>query len=211
MPISKLDAAQRQLDTAIDLWFRDRDGLAVFTLAYAGFRILFDVSRKTTSEGFDVALDKLLGESGWQSITGLANFLKHADRDPNAVLDEFHPDLGMPVIGLATLLYKRLTGTLSLKMQALDCWIEIIGADELGIEETDSNPERAAANKRIREELRRSPRDQFMQYALRHYEFFLGHRENLSMAVDDALARGESLQEILDRELQDAPKGIDPH
>lgn len=63
MPISKLDAAQRQLDTAIDLWFRDRDGLAVFTLAYAGFRILFDVSRKTTSEGFDVALDKLLGES----------------------------------------------------------------------------------------------------------------------------------------------------
>jgi hypothetical protein len=42
---------------------------------------------------------------------------KHADRDPDAVLTRFHPDIGMPVIGLATILYQRLVGTLSLKMK----------------------------------------------------------------------------------------------
>jgi hypothetical protein len=138
--ISKVVAAQCQLDTAIDLWFEDRDGLSIFTLAFASLKVLLNLYPHKNDDGFDATLDKLIGETGWKSMSSTANFLKHADRDPDAVLANCHPDMGMPVLGLATLLYRRLVGTLSLKMKALDSWIEMTGADELEMEEVDAKP-----------------------------------------------------------------------
>jgi hypothetical protein len=76
------------------------------------------------------------------------------------------------VIGLATLLYTRLTDSLSLKMQAFDSWTEAAAAEELGIPETAQNAGRAAINQRIRDALRQVPRERYMRSALEHYEFF---------------------------------------
>jgi hypothetical protein len=38
--ISKFDAARRQLNTAITLWFADGDPVAIHTLAYAAYEII---------------------------------------------------------------------------------------------------------------------------------------------------------------------------
>jgi hypothetical protein len=149
--ISKIDAARRQLDTAIELWFKDGDGLSAFTLAYASFKLLGNLYTHHGTDGFGTAIEKLTKEKGaHNAMARIANFLKHADRDPNDALAFFHPDLTVPVIGLSTLLYKNLTDSLSLKMQAFDSWTEITAADELGIPETDQNAERAAINQRVR-------------------------------------------------------------
>jgi hypothetical protein len=197
--ISKIDAARRQLDTAIELWFKDGDGLSAFTLAYASFKLLGNLYAHQGTDGFGKAIDQLTKDKGsHKSMAGIANFLKHADRDPDDALSFFHPDLTVAVIGLATLLYKNLAKTLSLKMQAFDSWTEATAADEIGIQETDQNAERAEINQRIRGALRKAPRQVYMRSAVEYYEFFLANRDRLTVALDEALAQGKSFQEFLD-------------
>jgi hypothetical protein len=203
--ISKIEAAQRQLDTAIDLWFKDGDGLSAFTLAYASLKLLQNLYAHQGRDGFDQALDQLTRKRGaHKSMAHIANFLKHADRDPEEVLGFFHPDLTVTVIGLATLLYKRLTDSLTLKMQAFDSWTEITAADELGIPEIDQNEERARTNQRVRNALRQVPRETYMRSAVGYYEFFLANKDRLAVALDEALAHGISLQDFLDAQFKNS-------
>lgn len=90
--VTKLDAARRQLLTAIELWFQDGDPIAIHTLAYAAHEIvhrlfrlkglhdlLFDSS--VVKEGQRVEWGKLLKQG--------ANFLKHAkiENDPDVFID----------------------------------------------------------------------------------------------------------------------------
>ena len=65
MPISKLEAAQRQLDCAIRLYFAEDDLLAVHTLSRAAFRILFDLYPQKSADEFSQNLEGLIKELGW--------------------------------------------------------------------------------------------------------------------------------------------------
>jgi hypothetical protein len=95
--ISKLDAARRQLRTAITLWFTDGDPVAVHALAIAAYEIFHTVSLIRDPNRRD-----LLFDSDWikdeyrrdwiNLIKKNANFFKHADRDPNDVT-EFDPSV----------------------------------------------------------------------------------------------------------------------
>jgi hypothetical protein len=201
--VSKIDAASRQLDTAIDLWFKDGDGLSAFTLAFASFKLLANLYAHEGTDGFGLAVDHLMKERGaHKSMAHTANFLKHADRDPGDALSFFHPDVTVPVIGLTTLLYKRLTDSLSLKMQAFDSWTEMTAADELDIPEFDANAVRAQANQRVRDALRHVPREVYMRSALGYYEFFLANRNRLEAELNEALAQGMSFQDFLDSQFK---------
>jgi len=204
--VSKLEAAQRQLDTAIDLWFRDRDGLSVFTLAFAALKVLISVYPRLSADGFDSAVDELVGESGWKSMSGTANFLKHADRDPDALLTAFHPDMSMTVIGLAVLLYRRVAPELSLKMMAFDSWVESSAADELGIEDVDPDPGRRQANREMRDALKQMPRDQRMKFALGHYEFALKNLERIRNESLEARAAGKTFEQFAAENFGELPK-----
>jgi hypothetical protein len=42
--IAKLEAAQRELDAAIRMFFKSEDMLAVHTVSRAAFRVLFDIA-----------------------------------------------------------------------------------------------------------------------------------------------------------------------
>lgn len=80
-------------------------------------------------DNFGEQLDKLIAEGvGWQHFSGTANFLKHAARDPVGYLEDFDSERVLPLIGLATLLYRRLCGECSRKMEAFDFWLEAIVA-----------------------------------------------------------------------------------
>ena len=77
--IDKFDAAQRQLDCAIKLWFVDEDSLAIHALAYAAcclLRDLFGDQKAEVLRKFEVS----------QKFAEVPNFLKHADRDREYVL-----------------------------------------------------------------------------------------------------------------------------
>ena len=97
--VTKLDAARRQLHTAIDLWASEGDPVSIHSLAYAAHQIIHDLNRK--AKGPHLLLDmpnirkEKLGEFV-QMVKRDANFFKHADtrgnrKEPLSI--EFSPDI----------------------------------------------------------------------------------------------------------------------
>lgn len=166
--LSKLDVATRQLETAINLWFEDHDCVSIYTLAYASLSVLMNISRPDKSDGF---LDQLKltiksreGES--LSVADTANFFKHADRDRLKVMENFQPGVAWPVIRLAILVYQRLTGDLTPKMLAFNCWRELTLVGDLDTEgaKIDMNA--------FREALQSPQRGGLYRWILENYDQF---------------------------------------
>lgn len=137
MEISKLEAARRQLDCAIRLFFSDDDLCSVITLSRASFRLLWDIYPTITSDGFEKPFGKLIAELGWSRFNEVANFLKHADKDPEAQMepDEIHARTG---IGFSIILYGRVTDSLSAEMKT---WEVIMTLDQPDIWDSHPDPE----------------------------------------------------------------------
>lgn len=86
--VTKLEAASRQLDQAIRLVFAGGDMLAVHTLTGAAFQLLADIAKQSgiVSPVRSEDLIKPEGLKMWlTALNSTQNFLKHADRDPEAV------------------------------------------------------------------------------------------------------------------------------
>jgi hypothetical protein len=76
--ITKFDAMQRQLDTAIELWFSDRDPVAIHTLLLASHEILH--------------IKKEMRQEWNNKIRQCYNFFKHAQHDQDSSI-LFNPSL----------------------------------------------------------------------------------------------------------------------
>ncbi|MBI5397688.1 MAG: hypothetical protein HZA91_20515 [Verrucomicrobia bacterium] len=90
--VSKLDAARRQLETAIRLYFHGTDPVSIHTLTAAAYNVLRDLNQdhgkmpmlckdvfpKMVKPEFEDECKKKLNEA--------ENFFKHADKDPDAIL-----------------------------------------------------------------------------------------------------------------------------
>jgi hypothetical protein len=125
LTITKAQAASGQLEVAIELLFADRDPLAVRTLSTAALTILADlVEHQRPGESWRT---KLIEDSGFSRqdaikvLNSVSNFLKHADRDPDADLS-FEEEENDHVIFFATLESGELGYPLSLNMQAFQIW-----------------------------------------------------------------------------------------
>jgi hypothetical protein len=87
MFITKLDAARRQLRTAIELWFSGADSVSILTLAYASHEIIHRLFRRKGLS--DLLYDsKALTDKQRKEFPILlkqsANFIKHATRNAEA-------------------------------------------------------------------------------------------------------------------------------
>jgi hypothetical protein len=112
--ITKLDAARSQIDTAIELWFMDRDPASIHTLACAGLDVIN-------------ALGAPLGELAmrydpsrfkeWLPIVAeIRNFFKHADRNPEGTL-EFKPSTNNHLLADCVDTFHRVTGSQTVTMR----------------------------------------------------------------------------------------------
>jgi hypothetical protein len=111
--ITKLDAAERQLNTSIRLFFENRDHLSSYALTAASREITDDLIEKKSGEIFQresarlgdpmkVRLsfreefrDRIKEEYYKKALTLLRqwqNFLKHADNDPDCEMDDLSPE-----------------------------------------------------------------------------------------------------------------------
>jgi hypothetical protein len=82
--ITKFDAMLRQLDSAIEMWFSDRDPVAIHTLLLASHEILHILFRKKGLKHllFDSAAIKKDMRQEWnKQIRKSYNFFKHAQHD----------------------------------------------------------------------------------------------------------------------------------
>jgi hypothetical protein len=107
--ITKIDAAERQLDTAIKLFFENVDHLSSYTLAAASREITDDLCDKKKSELFRSELERMgdpqkvflsfrdeieirikdeYHKEAFRLIKKNVNFLKHANKDPNETIGE---------------------------------------------------------------------------------------------------------------------------
>lgn len=129
MPITKLDAARRQLSCAIEVFFNDGDSLSIQTLAHAAFKLLYDLYGKSRSDDYLDRMNGLLTPLGWKKLTEVPNFLKHADRDHDTVLDDHKSESVIATIGMACMLYGRLSFDLTPEMQAFDDWARVRSPD----------------------------------------------------------------------------------
>lgn len=121
LTITKADAARRQIETAIDLLFLDKDKISIHTLTMAGFGILKDLAEQRGPRDFlERAIASIKEEKRgefWQIMKAPSNFLKHANRDPEDVL-EFPVYLAEGFICFAITLYGELGNNPTLRMRS---------------------------------------------------------------------------------------------
>lgn len=132
---TKLDAARRQLETAISLLFHSGDAISTHTLAYAAFGILKDVAAHrgasavlTTAEALATAGKK--GEF-WKGFNRAGNFFKHADRDPTAVLVGMPEEENEALISIALSIYVGLGCIKSIELHAFALWWSCINFQDI--------------------------------------------------------------------------------
>ncbi len=128
--VKKLDAAQRQLNCAIELWFKDADEVSIHTLVAAAYQIIHDIKEHKRIERdllYDSAMIKDEYRKQWiDTLKKSQNFFKHADRDPDPEGSiEFSPfgNLVFIISGLTGL--QLLGATSSPQTSALFLWLVI--------------------------------------------------------------------------------------
>ena len=123
--LTKLEAARRQLRTAIVMFLEDRDPVSIYALASAAQDVLRGLLKAKGKEAISVK-DSDFVKPEWltlwrRSLNQYQNFLKHADEDPDEVL-EFKLDL-LPVTLIDCVrMYSALTGQMIREGAAFMTW-----------------------------------------------------------------------------------------
>jgi hypothetical protein len=145
--ITKTDAAERQLNTAIRLFFENRDHLSSYALAVASREVTDGVIQSRRSEIYQRELARLgdplkIRLSYWEEMNILIdkdkfdmnfatlhnkwqNFLKHAKTDPGAEIEPFTTEQLALVISTAMRNYFLLTQHLTIEMKTFFVWFAV--------------------------------------------------------------------------------------
>ncbi len=110
--VTKIDAARRQMRTAVRMFFEDKDTVSAYTLAAAVEGILGGLLKQKGEPHPFRDSDIIRPERKKEFVAILnrpRNFFKHAASDPNAVL-EFHPLMLTHALFECEMLYERYTG-----------------------------------------------------------------------------------------------------
>ncbi len=89
--VSKLEAAKRQLNLAIELWFMGRDDVSVHTLAAASYQIIHDLNEHHGTSHTNLFKPNIVKPNAYKEWSMLvrkpSNFFKHADNDPESKME----------------------------------------------------------------------------------------------------------------------------
>ena len=125
--ISKLDAAKRQLETVIRLYFSHSDPVSIHTLTAAAYNIIRDINKKRSGppmlvkdQFFDLVKPEFEKELR-NTLNEAENFFKHANRDHESMID-FNPDQSEYMIIDACSQYYKLTGEFPPLFRVYQSW-----------------------------------------------------------------------------------------
>ena len=125
--VSKLDAARRQILTAIRLYFNHGDIVPMHTLAAAAFKITQNIcdSNPSLPDSLTDWIDELVKPEAkkmfWRKLHETANFFKHAENDPDAV-HTFYPEQTENLLFFAVYQYRQLTGEWAAEIRLFSTW-----------------------------------------------------------------------------------------
>jgi hypothetical protein len=113
--IGKLEAARRQIGFAISAHFSNGDPFAIHTVISAAFGILHALAEKHGSVRAHQAISDHIRPGKereyWSYMNRASNFLKHADRDSDAMLEDVSDEVNDSAILFAILYYADLSGS----------------------------------------------------------------------------------------------------
>jgi hypothetical protein len=133
LQITKLDAARRQLSTAIRLYFHQADAVSIHTLTAAAYELLKDINRQRggapmyVKEALLQNIKPELQAEFARKINEAENFFKHADRDSQRLLT-FRPAQTDLMIYDACCKYYDLTGDTVVEFGAFKSWAALTWA-----------------------------------------------------------------------------------
>ena len=115
--------------------FSDEDPVAIHTLAGAAFRLLRDLASKKPDsymQKITQAMIKPGMESKfWRQWNTSTNFLKHADKDPESMLENVDEEANEGILFMSSLYYQDLGHQLTPEMITLVGWYTAIHPDFL--------------------------------------------------------------------------------
>ena len=162
--LTKLQAAQRQIDAGIVMLFKNDDPVAIHTVAMAAFRILRDLVKQ---RGLEDPVDSMIKPGKkkvfWRAVGSFPNFLKHADKDPDEISGDFFEETNDVVLLLAARYYDLLGCQQTKEMQALTAWYMTLHPNVLS---QDVNPAIQAFILATSGEIRPLPREQQLKIGL---------------------------------------------
>ena len=133
--ITKLEAAKRQLDCALELFFNEKDAISIHTLACAAHQVIHDSNRDQNGPELlfdhrDTA-DPSVKETK-KLLHSQYNFFKHADNDPcpNCGI-RFNSDISEIFLLSAVIGIFYLDGTISALQRGFICYIHLNQEDFL--------------------------------------------------------------------------------
>jgi hypothetical protein len=134
MIITKLDAAKRQLETVIRLYFHNEDPVSIYTLLCAAYNIVRDVNKKRggppmliKDDLIEVYVKTEYQQQMRKKLNEPENFFKHADRD-HAETIEVNPAASEFMILDAVRGYSGITGEWTPLFRVFYWWV--IAANE---------------------------------------------------------------------------------
>ena len=140
-PVTKLDAARRQLEMAIELFFMERDPVATHTLAKVVYQILSDINKHRGGAPLLLDLESLKTHCKpgkekllFDKFREAENFFKHADRDPEGMV-RFSPQGTELALWESCVTYTKLTGEQTPIMKAMNGWFQIHNSEMLTMED----------------------------------------------------------------------------
>ncbi len=125
--VSKLDAARRQLVTAIRLYFNHGDIVSMHTLAAAASKITQNISDSSANLPDSMTnwvaqlVKPAYHKAFWNKLHETTNFLKHAETDPDTV-HEFYPQQTENRLFLGVYQYQLLTDECSPEIRLFSTW-----------------------------------------------------------------------------------------
>lgn len=128
MILTKIDAAAAHIRTAVRMFFEGGHPAPIFMLANAAREIVEQIGSHTEvlTVQEEIATDRGLTVDGMlRPLKNIANFLKHADRDPTATIDIEENDV-MVALQLACHDFGRTTGGMPIEAQIYEAWVTAI-------------------------------------------------------------------------------------
>jgi hypothetical protein len=129
LKFTKIDAAEAHIITAVILYFRDEQPASAYCLASSAREILTTLGDKTGVETILHEISSAKGNTQGETIKKaheFANFFKHANRDPAAVL-EFPEEQLEVVLFIACHDFGRIAGGMPIEAQVYEAffWAQV--------------------------------------------------------------------------------------
>jgi hypothetical protein len=122
---TKIEVAEAHLTTAIRLFLSDQHPVPIHLLASSAREIMttLGVRLGTNTVLHDMAKgDAESLKDAYKKMSHFVGFMKHADRDPAGVLDQFDDTDNDAILFVATTDFARVTGGMPIEVQVYQAW-----------------------------------------------------------------------------------------